>query len=217
MVLRCDPGNPLSTATHRWRFIAPIRPSCVALGCNAPSGCWPCWQSPPLCAAWCTSACRPARCLLSSPPLVGSLYCRACTVKYLHYCFVIMDCPTDTTKPAYIEILKKKHAVAVVHTWQARTQHSRTQTDASASVYDPSASDICFHRCAAHVPYSGCDQSAYNPRPLERAGIRVISLPFNDGDGTAAHFSHVIHLSHLLMTLVPIVWPLCSSTSVYAS
>ena len=72
---------------------------------------------------------------------------RPSLIEYKQYRFLIMDAPTDSNLPAYIDILKKKHAVALVR---------------------------------------ACE-STYKSAPVSSAGIRVLDLPFDDGDPPPEH------------------------------
>ena len=72
---------------------------------------------------------------------------RPSLIEYGKYRFLIMDAPTDANLPAYIDILKKKHAVALVR---------------------------------------ACEPT-YRVDPVKAAGIRVLDLPFDDGDPPPEH------------------------------
>ena len=79
----------------------------------------------------------------SFPALVN----RPSLIEYKQYRFLVMDAPTDTNLPAYTDILKKKHAVALVR---------------------------------------ACEPT-YKTQRLTAAGIRVIDMPFDDGDPPPEH------------------------------
>ena len=72
---------------------------------------------------------------------------RPSLIEYKQYRFLIMDAPTDSNLPAYVDILKKKHAVALVR---------------------------------------ACEPT-YKSAPVTAAGIRVLDLPFDDGDPPPEH------------------------------
>ena len=72
---------------------------------------------------------------------------RPSLIEYKQYRFLIMDAPTDSNLPAYVDILKKKHAVALVR---------------------------------------ACEPT-YKSGPVTQAGIRVLDLPFDDGDPPPEH------------------------------
>ena len=72
---------------------------------------------------------------------------RPSLIEYKQYRFLIMDAPTDSNLPAYVDILKKKHAVALVR---------------------------------------ACEPT-YKSAPVVQAGIRVLDLPFDDGDPPPEH------------------------------
>ena len=72
---------------------------------------------------------------------------RPSLIEYKQYRFLIMDAPTDSNLPAYVDILKRKHAVALVR---------------------------------------ACEPT-YKSAPVTLAGIRVLDLPFDDGDPPPEH------------------------------
>ena len=72
---------------------------------------------------------------------------RPSLIEYKQYRFLIMDAPTDANLPAYVDILKKKHAVALVR---------------------------------------ACEPT-YKSDLVKAAGIRVMDLPFDDGDPPPEH------------------------------
>ena len=72
---------------------------------------------------------------------------RPSLIEYKQYRFLIMDAPTDSNLPAYVDILKRKHAVALVR---------------------------------------ACEPT-YKSAPVTQAGIRVLDLPFDDGDPPPEH------------------------------
>ena len=72
---------------------------------------------------------------------------RPSLIEYGKFRFLIMDAPTDANLPAYIDILRKKHAVALVR---------------------------------------ACEPT-YKADPVRQAGIRVLDLPFDDGDPPPEH------------------------------
>jgi protein tyrosine phosphatase type 4A len=72
---------------------------------------------------------------------------RPSMIEYKQYRFLIMDAPTDSNLPSYIEILKKKRTEVVVR---------------------------------------ACEPT-YSKQPLITAGIRVLELPFDDGDPPPEH------------------------------
>lgn len=71
----------------------------------------------------------------------SSLIEKPSSIEYANMRFLVMNAPTDSTLPSYIDVLKKKHTVCVVR---------------------------------------ACEPT-YDSKPLEDAGIRVIDLPFSDG------------------------------------
>ena len=71
---------------------------------------------------------------------------RPSLIEYRQYRFLIMDAPTDANLPAYIDILRRKHTVALVR---------------------------------------ACEPT-YKSEPVKQAGIRVMDLPFDDGDRQTA-------------------------------